>query len=75
MGRARTAPPNPADARPVAELDLIEAIEATLELLADPAASPKRHQAGVEMPNLHLKPAEISALAAYLAGTNSTGTR
>jgi cytochrome c551/c552 len=45
------------------------------QLLADPAASPKRHQAGVEMPNLHLKPAEISALAAYLAGTNSTGTR
>lgn len=45
------------------------------QLLADPAAMPKRHQAGVEMPNLDLKPAEISALAAYLAGTNSTGTR
>ena len=45
------------------------------QLLTDPAASPKRHKAGVEMPNLHLKPAEISALAAYLAGTNSSGTR
>lgn len=30
MGRVRTEPPNPADRRPVAELDLIEAIEATL---------------------------------------------
>ena len=30
MGRVRTAPPHPADARPVPELDLIEAIEATL---------------------------------------------
>ena len=36
---------------------------------------PKRHKADVEMPNLQLKPAEISALAAYLAGPNSTGTR
>ena len=45
------------------------------QLLADPAAMPKRHKAGVEMPNLNLKPAEISALVAYLAGTNSTGTR
>lgn len=45
------------------------------QLLADPGAMPKRHQAGVEMPNLHLKPGEISALAAYLAGTNSSGTR
>ena len=45
------------------------------QLLANPAAMPKRHQAGVEMPNLHLKAAEISALAAYLAGTNSSGTR
>jgi hypothetical protein len=45
------------------------------QLLENPAAMPKRHQAGVEMPNLHLKPAEISALAAYLAGTNPTGTR
>lgn len=45
------------------------------QLLADPAAMPKRHKSGVEMPNLNLKPAEISALAAYLAGTNSSGTR
>ena len=45
------------------------------QLLADPAAMPKRYKAGVEMPNLNLKPAEISALAAYLAGTNSSGTR
>ena len=49
------------------------------QLLADPAAMPKRHKAGVEMPNLSLKPAEIAALAAYLsgagAGPNSTGTR
>ena len=45
------------------------------QLLADPAAMPKRHQAGVEMPNLHLKAAEIAALAAYLAGPNSSGTR
>ena len=45
------------------------------QLLADPAAMPKRHKAGVEMPNLQLNPAEISALAAYLAGTNPTGTR
>jgi hypothetical protein len=45
------------------------------QLLTDPAAMPKRHKAGVEMPNLHLKPAEISALTAYLTGTNSTGTR
>jgi hypothetical protein len=45
------------------------------QLLADPAAMPKRHRAGVEMPNLNLKPAEIAALAAYLAGPNSSGTR
>ncbi len=45
------------------------------QLLADPASMPKRHKAGVEMPNLHLKTAEVSALAAYLAGPNSTGTR
>lgn len=45
------------------------------QLLADPAAMPKRHKSGVEMPNLNLKQAEISALAAYLAGTNSSGTR
>lgn len=45
------------------------------QLLADPAAMPKRHSAGVEMPNLHLKAGEIAALAAYLAGPNSTGTR
>lgn len=45
------------------------------QLLADPQAMPKRHNAGVEMPNLNLKGAEISALAAYLAGPNSTGTR
>jgi hypothetical protein len=45
------------------------------QLLADPAAVPKRHSAGVEMPNLNLRPAEIAALAAYLAGPNSTGTR
>lgn len=45
------------------------------QLLADPAAMPKRYKAGVEMPNLNLKPSEISALAAYLAGTNSSGTR
>jgi hypothetical protein len=45
------------------------------QLLADPAAMPKRHKAGVEMPNLSLKPGEIAALAAYLAGPNSTGTR
>ena len=45
------------------------------QLLADPAAMPKRHKSGVEMPNLQLKPAEIAALAAYLAGPNSSGTR
>ena len=45
------------------------------QLLADPKSMPKRHSAGVEMPNLGLKPAEISALAAYLTGPNSTGTR
>lgn len=45
------------------------------QLLADPTAMPKRHSAGVEMPNLNLRPAEIAALAAYLAGPNSTGTR
>jgi mono/diheme cytochrome c family protein len=47
------------------------------QLLADPSAMPKRHKAGVEMPNLNLKSAEIAALAAYLsgAGPNSTGTR
>lgn len=46
------------------------------QLLADPRSVPKRHNvSGVEMPNLDLKPAEISALAAYLAGPNSTGTR
>lgn len=45
------------------------------QLLANPGAMPKRHSAGVEMPNLNLKPAEIAALAAYLAGPNSTGTR
>jgi mono/diheme cytochrome c family protein len=45
------------------------------ELLADPKSMPKRHNAGVEMPNLNLKSAEISALAAYLAGPNSAGTR
>ena len=44
------------------------------QVLADPAAMPKRHQAGVEMPNLSLKPAEIAALAAYLsAGERGTG--
>lgn len=45
------------------------------QLLADPAAMPKRHKAGVDMPNLSLKPGEIAALAAYLSGPNSTGTR
>ena len=45
------------------------------QLLADPAAMPKRHKAGVEMPNLNLKPGEIAALAAYLAGPNTPGTR
>lgn len=45
------------------------------QLLADPKAMPKRHSVDVEMPNLNLKQAEISALAAYLAGPNSTGTR
>jgi hypothetical protein len=45
------------------------------QLLADPSTMPKRHKAGVEMPNLNLKSAEIGALAAYLAGPNSTGTR
>jgi hypothetical protein len=45
------------------------------QLLADPKSVPKRHNAGVEMPNLNLKAAEISALAAYLTGPNSTGTR
>ena len=45
------------------------------QLLADPGAMPKRHKAGVEMPNLNLKPGEIAALAAYLAGPNTTGTR
>jgi hypothetical protein len=45
------------------------------QLLADPKAMPKRYNAGVEMPNLGLQSAEISALAAYLAGPNSTGTR
>jgi hypothetical protein len=45
------------------------------QLLMDPQAMPKRHAAGVEMPNLNLKANEISALAAYLAGPNSSGTR
>ncbi|HEY5546786.1 MAG TPA: cytochrome c [Gemmatimonadaceae bacterium] len=45
------------------------------QLLADPKSMPKRHAAGVEMPNLGLKATEIAALAAYLAGPNSTGTR
>ena len=45
------------------------------QLLADPSAMPRRHKAGVEMPNLNLKSAEIGALAVYLAGPNSTGTR
>lgn len=45
------------------------------QLLADPSSMPRRHSAGVEMPNLNLKPAEIAALAAYLAGPNSSGTR
>jgi hypothetical protein len=45
------------------------------QLLADPASMPKRYNTGLEMPNLELEPAEISALAAYLAGPNSTGTR
>jgi cytochrome c2 len=45
------------------------------QLLADPKSMPKRHSSGVEMPNLGLKDTEIAALAAYLAGPNSTGTR
>jgi hypothetical protein len=45
------------------------------QLLADPRSMPKRHSAGVDMPNLELKATEISALAAYLAGPNSTGSR
>ena len=45
------------------------------QLLANPGAMPKRHSADVEMPNLNLKPAEITALVAYLAGSNSSGTR
>jgi len=45
------------------------------QLLADPKSMPKRHSVDVEMPNLGLKPTEIAALAAYLAGPNSTGTR
>ena len=46
------------------------------QLLANPAAMPKKYNTGVEMPNLGLKTEEIAALAAYLAaGPNSTGTR
>lgn len=45
------------------------------QLLANPKSMPKRHSADVEMPNLGLKATEIAALAAYLAGPNSTGTR
>ena len=45
------------------------------QLLADPKSMPKRYNVGLDMPNLNLKPAEITALAAYLAGPNSTGTR
>lgn len=46
------------------------------QFLANPAAMPKRYNVGLDMPNLGLKPEEISALAAYLsAGPNSTGTR
>ncbi|HEX6314519.1 MAG TPA: cytochrome c [Gemmatimonadaceae bacterium] len=45
------------------------------KLLADPASMPKRHAADVEMPDLGLKSGEIAALAAYLAGTNTAGTR
>lgn len=45
------------------------------QLLADPKSMPKRHSVDVEMPNLGLKTTEIAALAAYLAGPNSTGTR
>lgn len=45
------------------------------QLLADPKAAPKRFNTGLEMPNLGLKADEISALAAYLAGPNSSGTR
>lgn len=45
------------------------------QLLANPAAMPKRHSAGGEMPDLNLKPAEITALTAYLTGPNSSGTR
>ena len=45
------------------------------QLLADPKSMPKRHSVDVEMPDLGLKVSEISALAAYLAGPNQTGTR
>ena len=45
------------------------------QLLANPSAMPKRYNVGLDMPNLELKAEEISALAAYLAGPNSTGTR
>jgi hypothetical protein len=45
------------------------------QLLSDPKSMPKRHSADVEMPNLGLKATEIAALAAYLTGPNSTGTR
>lgn len=45
------------------------------KLLADPKSMPKRHGVDVEMPNLMLQQAEISALAAYLAGPNPAGTR
>lgn len=45
------------------------------QLLADPASVPKRRNVGMDMPNLELTPAEISALAAYLSASHATGTR
>jgi hypothetical protein len=45
------------------------------KLLADPKSMPKRHGVDVEMPNLNLSATEISALSAYLSGTNTAGTR
>lgn len=45
------------------------------QILADPRSVPRRRATGPEMPNLGLKPAEIAALTAYLAGPNSAGSR
>lgn len=45
------------------------------QILTDPRSVPRRRASDAQMPNLGLKPAEVAALTAYLAGPNPAGSR